>query len=100
LIQYGFVKDYTVWKYHGEEADPSATGESEGNSSTVNDGGQQPSATIAATSGDSANHDYINIHYLFKAMADNDGGGGDGERIDVLGPEDAKLFQNIANRMD
>jgi hypothetical protein len=33
-------------------------------------------------------------------MADNDGGGGDGEQIDVLGSEDAELFQNIANRMD
>jgi hypothetical protein len=46
LIRYGFIKDYTVWKYHGE-ADPSATGASGGNSSTtltvtaVNDRGQQ-----------------------------------------------------------
>jgi hypothetical protein len=77
LIQHGFVKDYTIWKYHGEEADPSATGASGGNSSTVNDGGQQPSAS---TGGDSANCDYINIPDLFKEMADNnDGGGGDGE---------------------
>jgi hypothetical protein len=34
LVQYGFVKDYTVWKYHGE-ADPSATSASGGNSSTT-----------------------------------------------------------------
>jgi hypothetical protein len=67
----------------------------------VNDGGQQPSASTVATGGDSANCDYISIHDLFKDMADNDGGGGgDGEQIDVLGPEDAELFQNIANRMD
>jgi hypothetical protein len=66
----------------------------------VNDGGQQPSASTAATGGDSANRDYIIIHDLFEAMEDNDGGGGDGEQIDVLGPEDAELFQNIANRMD
>jgi hypothetical protein len=64
----------------------------------VNDGGQQPSAS---TGGDSANDDYINIQHLFKEMVDdNDGGGGDGEQIDVLGPEDAQLFENIANRMD
>jgi len=98
LIRHGFVKDYTVCKYHGKEADPSATGASGGNSSMVNDGGQQPSAS---TGGDSANDDYINIQHLFKEMVDdNDGGGGDGEQIDVLGPEDAQLFENIANRMD
>jgi hypothetical protein len=90
LIRHGFVKDYTVCKYHDEEADPSATGASRGNSSTVNDGGQQPSAS---TSGDSANDDYINIQDLFKEMVDdNDGGGGDGEQIDVLGPKDAQPF--------
>jgi hypothetical protein len=32
LIRRGFVKDYTVWKYHGEEADPSSTGASGENS--------------------------------------------------------------------
>jgi hypothetical protein len=53
----------------------------------VNDRGQQASAS---TSSDSANHDYINIQDLFKEMADdNDGGSGDGEQIDVLGPQDA-----------
>jgi hypothetical protein len=66
----------------------------------VNDRGQQPSASTIATGEDSVNHDYISIHDLFEDMADNDGGGRDGEQIDVLGPEDAELFQNIANRMD
>ena len=33
MIRYGFVDNYTVWKFHGE-ADPSATGASEQNSST------------------------------------------------------------------
>ena len=32
-IRYGFVDNYTFWKFHGE-ADPSATGASEQNSST------------------------------------------------------------------
>jgi hypothetical protein len=45
----------------------------------VNDGGQQPSASTVATGDDSANCDYISIHDLFEDMADNDGGGGDGE---------------------
>jgi hypothetical protein len=83
-----------------EEADSSATSASGGNSSMVNDGGQQPSASTTATGGDSANRDYISIHDRFEDMADNDGGSGDGEQIDVLGPEDAEVFQNIANRMD
>jgi hypothetical protein len=54
LVHYGFVKDYTVWKYH-REGDSSATGASGGNSSTtlmvavVNDGGQQPSSLAAGT---------------------------------------------------
>jgi len=33
LIHYGSVKNYTVWKFHGE-ADPSVTGASERNSLT------------------------------------------------------------------
>jgi hypothetical protein len=100
LIQHGFVKDYTFWKYHGKEADPISTAASGENLSTMNDGGQQPSASTAITGGDSANHDYISIHDPFEYMADNDGGGRDGEQIDVLGPKDVEIFQNIANRMD
>ena len=34
LIRYGFVENYTVWKFHGE-VDSSATGASERNSSTM-----------------------------------------------------------------
>jgi hypothetical protein len=81
LVRYGFVKDYTVWKYQGE-AYPSATGASGGNSSTtsmaavVNDGGQQSSSATAGD--DSVNHDYIIISDLLQDMEDNDGGG-DGE---------------------
>jgi hypothetical protein len=100
LIWHGFVKDYTIWKYHGEEADSSATSASGENSSMVNDGGQQPSSSIATVGGDSANHDYIDIHDLLKNM-DNDGGGEANEQGDVvLGPEDANIFENVANRMD
>ena len=35
LIQYGFVKDYTVWKFHEEAEDPSAGASGGGNSSTA-----------------------------------------------------------------
>lgn len=50
LIRYGFVDNYTVWKFHGE-VDSSATGASERNSSTtttssVNERGQQPSSSM------------------------------------------------------
>ena len=46
LIRHGFVKDYTIWKYHGEEVDPSVTGASGGgNSSTVIDGGRPSEST-------------------------------------------------------
>jgi hypothetical protein len=102
LIRHGFVKDYTVWKYHGE-ADSSATGaSSQGNSSTtstVNDVGQQPSSSTPAAGGDNGDHDYISINDLLQDIADNDGGG-DGEQGDVLGPEDAELFENLANHTD
>ena len=86
LIWHGFVKDYTIWKYHGEEADSSATGASDGgNSSTVNDGGRQPSA---AEGGDSVNRDYISLHDLI-----GDDGSDDDEQGDVvLGPKDVEIF--------
>jgi hypothetical protein len=101
LIRHGFVKDYTVWKYHGEEADPSAIGASGGNSSTVNEGGQQSSSSTAAASGDSAKRDYININDLLENIAADNDDGEDGEHGDVvLGPEDVEIFENVANHMD
>ena len=57
----------------------------EGNSSTVNDGGRQPSVSVG---GDSVNRDYISLHDLI-----GDGGGDDDEQGDVvLGPEDVEIF--------
>ena len=61
LNRFGFVENYTLWKFHGE-ADPNVTGASERNSSTpssVNERGQQPSSSTAIASGDSANGDYM-----------------------------------------
>jgi len=77
LIRYGFVKDYTVWKFHSE-GHTTVTGASEQNSSrtttSVNEIGQQPSSPSAAIAGSgSANRDYVNIDELLQDMAANDG---------------------------
>ena len=93
LIWQDFVKDYTIWKFHGE-ADPSVTGASERNSSTtstVNERPQQPSSSIATVGGNSANRDYINIDDLLQDIGGSDDGG-DGEQGDLLGSEDAEIF--------
>ena len=100
LIRHGFVENYTVWKFYGE-AEPSVTGASERNSSTslsVNETEQQPSSATAR--GDSANRDYINIDELLQDMACNDGDGHGDEQGDLLEPEDAEIFENLANHMD
>ena len=105
LIRYGFVDNYTVWKFHGE-VDSSATGASERNSSmtttsSVNERGQQPSSSPAARAdSDTGNHDYVKINELLQDMAANDGDRDCDEQSDFLGPEDAEIFENLANHMD
>ena len=57
LLRYGFIENYTIWKFHGE-VDPSITGASERNSSkplSVNGRGQQPSSSTATVGDNSAN---------------------------------------------
>jgi hypothetical protein len=54
LVQYGFVKDYTIWKFHGEAEDPSA-GASGGNSSTTTAVAVNAEQTTSAAAG---GHDY------------------------------------------
>ena len=101
MIRHGFIKNYIVWKFHGK-GDLSVIGASERNSSmisTVNERGQQPSSSTATTGYDNANCDYISIDDLPKDMGGNYGGG-DGEQGDFLGPEDAEIFENLANHMD
>ena len=67
LIRYGFLKDYTVWKFHGE-GDTSDTGASERNSltttSSVNERGQQPSSSTATEGGEIVNPKYVSIDQL------------------------------------
>ena len=92
-----------MWKFHGE-ADPSVTGASKRNSSTpssANERGQRPSSSTATAGDDSSQRDYINIDELLQDMGCCDGGGvGDDEQDDFLGPKDAEIFENLANRMD
>ena len=82
LIRYGFVENYTMWKFHGE-ADPSVIGASERNSLTplsVNKRGQEPSSSTATGGDNFGQDDYINIDDLFQDMGGSDGGGvGDDE---------------------
>ena len=65
--------------------------------SLVNERGQHPSSSTATAGGDNANRDYINIDELLQDLADNDV---DGDEGDLLGPEDAEIFENLANHMD
>ena len=77
LIRYGFVENYTMWKFHGE-ADPSVIGVSERNSltpSSVNKRGQEPSSSTATAGDDFAQRDYVNIDDLLQDMGGSDGGG-------------------------
>jgi hypothetical protein len=73
LVWYGFVNDYTVWKFHGEAEDPSVGASGGGNSSTTTTAavnvGQQISSVAAgghgnAGTGDNAERDYITMKDL------------------------------------
>jgi len=69
--------------------------------SSVNERGQQPlSSPAARADGDTWNHDYVKINKLLQDMAANDGDRDCDEQSDFLGPEDAEIFENLANRMD
>jgi hypothetical protein len=86
LVRFGFVKDYTVWTFHGEKVNLSG-GASGGNSSTMPtavpmnaDHVQEPiSSSSAASAGNSeGGHDYITIEDIFDEMANDDDSGGGG----------------------
>jgi hypothetical protein len=82
LLRYGFIKDpkYTVWKCH-DEKDPSVIDAPGGTSSSMNYGGQ-------------ASHVYITMSDLLQDMGDDDGGGA-GDPVDTLLPEDAELIEEV-----
>ena len=99
LIRHGFIENYTVWKFHGE-GDPSVKGASEQNSSTTSAANERGQHLSSLSAGESVNHDYVNIDELLEDIADNDGDGDCDEHSDFLGPEDAEIFENLANQMD
>ena len=67
----------------------------------MNERGQPPSSSTAARAdSDTGNYDYVKINELLQDMAANDGDGDCDEQSDFLGPEDAEIFQNLANRID
>jgi hypothetical protein len=81
LVWYRFVKDYTIWKFHGEVEDLSVGASRGGGNSSIAttaavNAGQQTSSTAAdrhdnADTGDNAEHDYIIMEDLLQDMADN-----------------------------
>jgi hypothetical protein len=103
LIRFGFVKDYTIRTFHSEKVDASgvASGGNLSSSTIVNADhvGQPASSSSAAAGNDNADRDYITVEDLLQDMADDDGGG-DGKEDTVRDPEDAELFEKIANRLD
>jgi hypothetical protein len=114
-MQFGFVKGYIVWKFHGElevqSLDDACVG---GNSlttttATLNNGDQQNSEALASGNGDNAKtggdanaeHDYITMADLLQDTSDDnneDGGDVDEEALKDL--DTTELFEAIANRHD
>jgi hypothetical protein len=105
LIRFDFVKDYTVWTFHGKKVDVTggAFGGNSSSSTMVNTdhvGRQSTSSSVAAANNDNA-RDYIMMEDLFQDMdADDDGGGDTDEEAIVRDPEGAELLEKIANRLD
>jgi hypothetical protein len=106
LVWYGFINDYTIWKFHGEAEDPSVGASRGGNSSTTTttavNAGQQISSAAAglhgnASTGDNAECDYIMMKDLLQDTVDNDDGDDGGEPVRDL--KTTELFESIANRL-
>jgi hypothetical protein len=93
-----------VWKYH-DEKDSSVTDAPRGTSSSTTSvniaGGEQLLAggATAASDDDNASRAYITMSDLLQDIGD-DYGSGDGDPVDTLLPEDAELFEDVANRFD
>jgi hypothetical protein len=107
LIRFGFVKDYTVWTFHGKKVVDATVGDASGGNSTLlttinaEHVGRQPATSSAAATSDGNARDVITMEDLFEDMATDDDGGGDGdEDAAVRDPEGAELMEEIANRLD
>ena len=74
LVLYGFVKDYTVWKFHREAEDPSVAASRGSSSTTITtavNAEQQTSSAAAgghenASTSDNVDHDYIMMDDLLQ----------------------------------
>jgi hypothetical protein len=106
LVRYGFINDYTVWKFQRKAEDPSVGASKGGNSSTtttvVVNARQQTSSTAAgghgnAGTGINAERDYITMKDLLQDMVDNDDGDDGGELVRDL--KTIELLESIANRL-
>ena len=107
LIRFGFIKDYTIWTFHGQKVDTTggASGRNSSSLTMINADhvGWQPdsSSAGAAATGDDNFRDYITMEDLFQDMAADDDGGGDGdEDAIVMDPEGVELLEEIANRLN
>jgi hypothetical protein len=103
---FGFIKDYTIWTFHGERGYASVDGSSSGvdgsssgvdgssssvgNSSTMTNVGG-PAGTVVADDDDADHHGYITVDDLFGDDA-GDRGGDEDVGATLLEPEDAELF--------
>jgi hypothetical protein len=84
LVRYGFIKDYTIWKFHRKAEDPSVGASGGGRNSSaattaaVNAGQQTSSAAAGghdnASTSDNAKRDYIMMEDLLQDMADDNYG--------------------------
>jgi hypothetical protein len=106
LVRHGFIKDYTIWKFHGEAEDLSVGASGGGNSSTammvaVNAGQQTSSAAAGehdnAGTGDNTDCDYITMEDLLQDTTDDNDGDDGSEPVRDL--ETAELFESIANSL-
>jgi len=104
LVRYGFVKDYTVWKFHGEIEDSSAFDGGRKSSSTTAKAAvnAEPQTSSVANDGHGSattEHDYITMADLLQDMADGDEGYDDSDEL-VRYQETVELFESIANCLD
>jgi hypothetical protein len=108
LIMFGFIKDYTIWTFHGERGYASVDGSSSGvdgsssgvgnSSTTTNVGG--PAGTVVAGDDDADHHGYIIVADLFGDDA-GDRGGDEDVGATLPEPKDVELFENNNdNRLD
>ena len=93
LIMFGFVKDYTVWTFHGEKAGPSGGERNNASTTTAAD----PVQVSPMKSSSSA----ITIEDMLGDVGDDGGGDGrGGEDGPVPPPPDVEDFEGLVDHLD